>query len=92
MRTQTFKQGQKLITEREVSIGVYEINGLPAHEIVTYPKGEVFEIVECLENNEYELKFWLDSNATDNGKEVTYTFDAEEISEWLTKNEREKIS
>lgn len=79
-----FKEGQELIIERDVAIAVHGMNGFEMDEIIEYPKGEVIEILQILEDKNYKIKFWTDEDFKVNDEPATYEFDEETIEEWLT--------
>lgn len=85
-----FMVGKTYITERHVAISVHDMNGIEIDEVIDYPKGEVFEVLEIVENDgeeEFVIEFWLDTDQKINGEKVTYNFGKEELSSFLNESE-----
>lgn len=75
-----FSVGQLLITERPVNIFIEEFNGKIIDTEVDYHRGEVFEILEVIEEDSetnYVIEF-----GTDNGQ-MKYTFDEWQVEDFL---------
>ena len=88
-----FQVGQTLVTGRNVGISVDNMNGVPFDEVVEYPKGVAFEILNTIKNDDgvsYEIEFWQDADVKVNGENVTYEFDEETIQSFLESEQDEE--
>ena len=63
-----YNVGELLVTKRHVGIYVEEHNGEIIDEVIDYPKGEVFEILEVIEEDgdvSYRIDFGIDNGQID---------------------------
>lgn len=88
-----FQIGQTLVTGRNVGISVDNMNGVSFDEVVEYPKGEAFDILNVIKHDDgvsYKIEFWQDADVKVNEENVTYEFDEETIQSFLESEQDEE--